>query len=148
MYDGSGRCVCGSEVRKLLFKGTFNDQDCTDLREEYSAELSIPMDACFHYPKEDGSLLPMRVSCLKDGAGANFKIWTSGECGAEPVAEVTVSPNRCVYGALESFVSGTDTWVIDNTCSDSPLSRSRYTLFAILTSHIVGIFIIVKEEFR
>jgi len=125
VYDGSGRCVCGSEVRKLLFKGTFNDQDCTDLREEYSAELSIPMDACFHYPKEDGSLLPMRVSCLKDGAGANFKIWTSGDCGAEPVAEVTVSPNRCVYGALESFVSGTDTWVIDNTCSDSPLSRSR-----------------------
>lgn len=123
VYDGSGRCVCGSGVRKLLFRGTFNDRDCTDIREELP-ELQIAMDACFHYPLENGTMLPMKVSCLTEEVGASFKLWTSANCENEPVAEVKVYPNTCVFGGLESYVSGANTWVIDNTCSDSPLSRS------------------------
>jgi len=124
VYDGSGRCVCGTEVRKLLFKGTFKDKDCTVLREELP-ELPIAMDACFHYPLDNGTTLAIRVSCLKDEVGANFKMWRNLDCESEHVAEVTVYPNRCVFGGLESYVSGLNTWVIDHTCSDSPISRSR-----------------------
>jgi len=124
VYDGSGRCVCGSEVRTLLHKGTFNDRDCTNLREEVS-ELPIAMDSCFHYPLENGTVLPIKVTCLKDQIGASFKMYSSPNCQSEPIAEEKVYPNRCVFGGLESYVSGANTWVIDNTCSDSPLSRSR-----------------------
>ena len=124
VYDGSGRCVCGSEVRTLLHKGTFNDRDCTNLREEVS-ELPIAMDSCFHYPLENGTVLPIKVSCLKDEIGASFKMYSSPNCQSEPIVEEKVYPNRCVFGGLESYVSGANTWVVDNTCSDSPLSRSR-----------------------
>jgi len=124
VYDGSGRCVCGSEVRKLLFKGTFEDNSCTVLREELP-ELPIAMDACFHYPLENGTTLSITVSCLKNEVGANFKMWRNLDCTSEHVAEVTVYPNRCVFGGLESYVSGSNTWVVDNTCSDSPISRTR-----------------------
>ena len=130
VFDGSGRCVCGSEVRTLLFQGTFRDQDCTDSLQELP-QLPIAMDACFHYPLPNGTMYSIMVSCLKDEIGANFRMWNSLDCKSNKVAEVNTYPGKCVLGELESYVRGFDTWVIDDTCSDAAISRSRYYSFCI-----------------
>ena len=127
VYDGSGRCVCGSEVRRLLFQGTFRNQDCTNPLQKLP-QLPIAMDACFHYPLPNGTMYSIKVSCLKDEIGANFQMWKSLDCKSDKVAEVDTYPGRCVLGELESFVRGFDTWVIDDTCSDTAISKSRYVM--------------------
>ena len=122
VYDGTGRCVCGSEVRKLLFQGTFKDISCT-VPIDQLPQIPIAMDACFHYPLPNGTEYSIMVSCLKGEAGANFKMWRGFGCNTDIVADVNTYPGRCVLGNLETYVRGYDTWVIDDTCSDTPLSR-------------------------
>ena len=124
VFDGSGRCVCGSEVRTLLFQGTFKNDDCSESLQELP-QLPIAMDACFHYPLPNGTMYAIMVSCLTEEVGAKFQMWTSLDCKSNKVAEVNTYPGKCVLGELESFVRGFDTWVIDDTCSDAALSRSR-----------------------
>ena len=125
VVDALGMCVCGSEIRKLLFRGTFSDDNCTDLVEELP-QLPIAMDACFHFPAGE-KIYSIKVSCLINEVGANFQLWDGQNCGpGDPVAEANVFPDRCIYGDLESFVRGRDIWVVDNTCSDDPVSQERY----------------------
>ena len=120
VYDGTGRCVCGSEVRTVRFIGTFKDKDCTIEREKLP-QFPIAMDACFHLPFGD-KMYSIKVSCLKDRIGANFRMWDGLDCNSDNVAEATVYPDTCVFGGLETYVRGDDTWVIDDTCSDDPIS--------------------------
>ena len=128
VIDGTGRCVCGSEVRKLLFQGTFSDQDCS-IPVQKLPQIPIAMDACFHYPLPNGTQFSIMVSCLKDKVGANFKMWRGLGCNSEPVAEVNTFPGKCVLGKLETYVRGFNTWVLDDTCSDVPISTNRHEIF-------------------
>ena len=124
VFDGTGRCVCGSEVRTLLFQGTFKDQYCSEPVQKLP-QIPIATDACFHYPLPNGTEFSIMVSCLKNEVGANFRMWRGLGCTSEPVAEVNTYPGKCVLGELETYVRGFDTWVLDDTCSDSPISTNR-----------------------
>ena len=119
VYDATGRCVCGSEVRTLRYR-TFTDEKCTDLQEALP-QLPVATDVCFHFNDN----LSIKVSCLKGNkVGAKINFWNGLSCDSEPVAETTVYPNTCVFGGLETYVRGVDTWVSDNTCSDEAIVKN------------------------
>ena len=88
-------------------------------------QIPIAMDACFHYPLPNGTEFSIMVSCLQNEVGANFRMWRGLGCTSEPVAEVNTNPGNCVLGELETYVRGFDTWVLDDTCSDTPISTNR-----------------------
>ena len=120
VYDATGRCVCGSEIRIFRYS-TFKDNTCTDLQEALP-QLPIATDVCFHFNDN----LSIKVSCLKgDKTGAKINFWDGLSCESEPVAETTVYPNTCIFGGLETYVRGVDTWVNDDTCSDEAIVKNR-----------------------